>query len=210
MIAAGTHSPLERVRRKLEETFGEFELAMTPSLQVGPEEKLLSELTRAIERKRLVEIDYLKEGETAPSTRQVEPYRISRELPHWYVHTWSRGSDAARSFRLDRIRSVRVLAETFEPRDDFEQEPFRGARSARIWYSPSVARWEVEKGARRLADGAALRDRAVGSPEWLVGEILSFRGEAEVLEPADLRARVARRAAELEKRLGRRRTRSKT
>jgi proteasome accessory factor C len=199
LIAAGAPSPLERVRRKLEETFGEFELQMTPEPQAGPEEEQLAALNEAIRSSRLVEIDYLKEGEEAPATRQVEPYRISRELPHWYVHTWSRTADGERSFRLDRIRSVRVLDESFEPRGDFEGQFFRGARTARVWYSPVVARWEVEKGARPLADGAALSERAVGSPEWLVGEILSFRGEAEVLEPADLRKRVARRAAELER-----------
>jgi len=70
--------------------------------------------------------------------------------------------------------------------------------SARVWFSPEVARWEVEKGARPLVDGAALSERAVGA-DWLVGEVLSYRGEAAVLEPQDLRARVARRARELEK-----------
>jgi proteasome accessory factor BC len=209
LIAAGAHSPLERVRQKLEETFGEFDLQMTPEPHDVPEEEeLLGTLNRAIRETRLVEVDYLKEGETAPSTRQVEPYRISRELPHWYVHTWSRTSGGERSFRLDRIREVRLLDERFEPREDFGGEFFRDARTARVWYSPAVARWEVEKGATPLADGAALSERAVGSPEWLVGEILSFRGQAEVLEPADLRKRVARRAAELERELGKSRART--
>jgi predicted DNA-binding transcriptional regulator YafY len=37
----------------------------------------------------------------------------------------------------------------------------------------------------------------VGSPEWLVGEVVSYRGEAIVLEPPELRARVAERARQL-------------
>ena len=42
-----------------------------------------------------------------------------------------------------------------------------------------------------LVDGAAVSERAVGSAEWLVGEVLSFRGEA-----VDPRAgRAARRAS---------------
>jgi proteasome accessory factor C len=211
LIAAGAHSPLERVRRKLEETFGEFELQMTPEPQVGPEEELLGKLNEAIRENRLVEVDYMKEGETAPSTRQVEPYRISRELPHWYVHTWSRSSDGERSFRLDRLREVRLLKERFEPREDFQGSFFPDARTARVWYSPTVARWEIEKGAQLLVDGAALTsERAVGSPEWLVGEILSFRGQAEVLEPADLRQRVAGRAAELQQQFSRAKSRAAT
>ena len=42
----------------------------------------------------------------------------------------------------------------------------------------------------------------VGSPEWLVGEVFSYRGEAVVLEPADLRRRIADRARELARDLG--------
>jgi predicted DNA-binding transcriptional regulator YafY len=60
-----------------------------------------------------------------------------------------------------------------------------------------VARWEIEKGARPLVDGSAIADKSVGSADWLVGEVVSYRGEAIVLEPADLRARVAQRAREL-------------
>jgi predicted DNA-binding transcriptional regulator YafY len=70
----------------------------------------------------------------------------------------------------------------------------------RIWYSPAVARWEVERGATPLADGSAVRETPAGE-EWLVGEILSYRGEAAVLEPADLRKRVAARAKALAREL---------
>ena len=80
------------------------------------------------------------------------------------------------------------------PREGFDPSELHQATTARIWYSPAVARWEVEKGARPLVDGAALSERAVGSAEWLVGEVLSFRGEAVVLEPLELRALVADRA----------------
>jgi predicted DNA-binding transcriptional regulator YafY len=60
----------------------------------------------------------------------------------------------------------------------------------------------VERGARRLTDKSALREIPVGSDEWLESEILSKRGEAIVLEPADLRTRIAERARSLAKELG--------
>ena len=96
-------------------------------------------------------------------------------------------------------RRVKQLRRGFTPRSAFDPSQLRGATSARILYSPAVARWEVEKGATPLADGSALSERAVGSPEWLIGEVLSFRGAAVVLDPPDLRARVADRARELER-----------
>jgi predicted DNA-binding transcriptional regulator YafY len=204
MIAAEAHTPLDRVRHKLEETFGQFELKEAPEPAFATEEEeLIRTLSEAIDTRRLVELEYLPVGEET-SVRVVEPYSLERELPHWYVHTWDRTREAPRSFRLDRMRRARVLPKRFRHRAGFEPGRLRDARIARVWFSPQGARWRVERGAQPLADGSALEKMRVGSPEWLVGEILSFRGEAVVLEPADLRARVAKRARQLERRLGRR------
>ena len=197
MVAADAHSPLDRVRAKLEETFGAFELTQTPAPHAGEEEGLVEKLTHAIDVHQLVEIEYLKPEEQEVATRIVEPYSIERRLPHWYVHTWDTERDQPRSYRLDRMRSASVLKTTFVPREGFDPSELHSATTARIWYSPEVARWEVEKGARPLVDGAAIAEKSVGSAEWLVGEVVSYRGEAIVLEPQELRSLVALRAREL-------------
>ena len=165
MIAAGSSSPLDRVRAKLEEAFGQFDLAQTPTPQAGAEEDLVATLTRAIDRKRLVELEYLKPESTEVETRTIEPYGIERRLPHWYVHTWDVDRDAPRSYRLDRTRTAKLL--TTRLRAARGLRPVASSarrRRARIWYSPAVGRWEVEKGAlparrRRRALGAAGRER---------------------------------------------------
>src|SRR5437660_3041349 len=85
MIAADAHTPLDRVRRKLEETFGQFELAQTPQPQVSSEEEeLISTFSRASREHKLVEIEYQKEGEQTYSEHLVEPYKLERSLPYWY------------------------------------------------------------------------------------------------------------------------------
>jgi predicted DNA-binding transcriptional regulator YafY len=201
MIAAGAHSPLERVRAKLEETFGAFALAQTPTPHAGAEEDLVASLSRAIDSHKLVELEYLKPDSSEVETRTVEPYKIERRLPNWYVHTWDVDRDAPRSYRLDRMRHAKVLRKSFTPREGFDPAELHSSTTASVWYAPEIARWEVEKGARSLADGAALAERPVGSADWLVGEVLSFRGAAVVLEPPELRKRVAARASELEKEL---------
>jgi len=199
MIAADAHTPLERVRRKLEETFGQFDLQQTPETQGSEaEEDLIARLAEGIRLRELVELEYLKEGDEQPSLRLAEPYALERKLPYWYVHTFDRTTGGERSFRLDRMRHAKLTGEHFEPRPGFEPRGLRDARQARIWYSPRVARWRLERGgASALTDGSALAETAVGSPEWLVGEILSNLGEAIVLEPGDLRDLVAARAREL-------------
>ncbi|HTZ04335.1 MAG TPA: WYL domain-containing protein [Gaiellaceae bacterium] len=203
MIAADAHTPLARVRHKLEETFGQFELTQTPEPQIErAEEDLVSKLARGMREHRLVEIEYQKEVDAQPTTRLVEPYSLERQLPNWYVHTWDRSADAERSFRLDRMRSAKLTRERFEPRQGFEPTRLRGARSAQVLYAPEIARWAIERGARRLADGGALRELPVGSDEWLESEILALRGEAVVLGPEELRTRIAARARALAKDLG--------
>lgn len=203
MIAAEAHSPLTRVRKKLEETFGQFDLERTPAPDSdGDEVDLVETLARGVREQRLVEIEYQKEAETEPSTRLVEPYSFGRELPNWYVHTWDRTSGGERSFRLDRMRSATLTDDRFEPRDGFEPTKLRNARTAQILYAKDVARFAAERGARRLTDGTALAERPYGDDEWLESEILAGRGDAVLVEPAELRTRIAARAKALAKELG--------
>ena len=65
-----------------------------------------------------------------------------------------------------------------------------------------VIKSATERGATPLKDGTALAEMPVGSQEWLLGEVLSQRGEAVLLEPDEMRAAVASRARELANVLG--------
>jgi proteasome accessory factor BC len=202
MIAADSRSPLEKVRDKLEETFGQFELAQTPEPPVETdEERLVAALSEAMEHHRVVRIEYLKEDEEEPTVREVEPYQFVRELPVWRIHTWDRDAGGPRTFRLDRMRSAAPTGETFEPRTDFDPSYLRDPRLARVLYTPAVARWKVERGAQPLAGGSALAELSYATEEWLLTEVLADLGEAIVLEPASLRKAIAARATELSREL---------
>ncbi len=203
-IAADAHTPLKRVRTKLEETFGRFDLAGTPQpTDASAEESLVKVLSDGAEKRLVVEIEYMKEGDAQPSLRQVEPYTIERELPVWRVHTWDHSVDAARTFRLDRMRSARLTGESFEARDGFDPSYLRNPRVARLLHSPAIARWKLERGARPFTDGSAIADVPYKTEEWLLSEVLADRGETTVLEPQRLRDIVAKRARRLQRELGR-------
>ncbi len=202
-IAAEANTPLERVRRKLEETFGQFALAQTPEPRIADaEEDLVKTLSEGVNSRRVIEIEYLKEGEESPYLRRVEPYSFERELPVWRVHTWDRTVDGARTYRLDRMRAARLTDESFEPRLGFDPNYLNEPHIARLWHSPAIARWKVERGARRLTDRAAISELPFKSEEWLVNEVLADAGETVVLEPESLRAVIADRARELTSELG--------
>ena len=202
-IAAEAHSPLERVRRKLEETFGQFQLAPAPATRLASDEEVLVlALADGAEKRRLVELEYLKEGEEEPSTRLVEPYTIERELPFWRVHTWDRTVDGPRTYRLDRMRSAKLTSERFEARKGFDPNYLSEPAVARLWHAPPIARWKLERGARALTDKSALSDVTFKTEEWLLSEVLADRGETVVLEPVAMRRAVAARAQALQGELG--------
>jgi proteasome accessory factor BC len=199
-IAADAHTQLKRVRRKLEETFGRFDLAATPASRTElDEEALVKVLSEGAEKQLVVEVEYLKDGDDSPSLRRVEPYTIERELPVWRVHTWDRTVDGARTFRLDRMRSARLTDEHFEPRDGFDPSYLKNPRVARLRHSPAIARWKLERGARPLTDGSAIADVPYKTEEWLLSEVLADRGETVVVEPQRLRDVVAKRARRLQR-----------
>jgi proteasome accessory factor C len=203
-IAAEAHTPLKRVRKKLEETFGRFDRAGTPEpSDASAEELLVRVLSAGADKRMIVEIEYMKDGDESPSLRRVEPYTIERELPVWRVHTWDLSVDAARTFRLDRMRSAELTSERFAPRDGFDPSYLRDPRVTRVLHSPEVARWKLERGARALTDGSAVADVPYKTEEWLLSEVLADRGETVVLEPQRLRDVVARRARRLQRDLGR-------
>ena len=114
----------------------------------------------------------------------------------WYVVAMC--DDAvARFFRLDRIESVHVLDEHFE-RDAGAVERVMeqgralasdAVRHMTVRYSPRIARWVAEREGKALArDGSLTVEHPVADDAWAVRHVLQYGPEAEMLEPADLRA----------------------
>lgn len=54
------------------------------------------------------------------SAREVDPYGIGAFFGRWYLLGWCHLRNDRRTFRIDRIRRVDVLPQTFEPPDDMD------------------------------------------------------------------------------------------
>jgi predicted DNA-binding transcriptional regulator YafY len=71
---------------------------------------------RAFSRRLMLQVIY-QDRLGRRSRRAIEPQALLVRAPLWYVIAWDRTKDAARLFRMDRIRRVRVLDdEVFVPR----------------------------------------------------------------------------------------------
>ena len=203
LVAAEAHTTLTAVRQKVEAAFGSYALADTPAPKgTDAEEHTVTILNEGVRTRRLVEITYLSRSSDEFSSRLVEPYLLRRDDRGWYVETWDRSRNGRRTFKVSYVKEARLTQERYEPRPDMaDLDHSLGGKVgiARIWFAPERARWELEgrPGARPAADGAAVADVTYGSQEWLVSEILRYRGQAEALEPAAVRTHVRRSAQRL-------------
>jgi proteasome accessory factor C len=148
----------------------------------------------AAERRERLEIDYYSASRDEVSTRQIDPEQVFSAIGNWYVVAWDLKTDEERMFRVDRIRDARPTGENFEPRGLLGQGRPLYDRSAedvqvRLLLRPG-ARWvaeyyEVERAAERGEDLEVLlpaKDLA-----WVAKLVLRLGGEAEVLDPPELR-----------------------
>ena len=74
---------------------------------------VLSLLRQGLEKKRKVYCRYSRE-DGQKSERTIRPLSLAFVAPHWMVSGWCELREAFRTFRLDRMNSVRLLDEPFE------------------------------------------------------------------------------------------------
>ena len=84
-----------------------------------PDGATLATLTSAAHERRRVTLHYVS-AQSAPSQRDLDPYGLAYRAGHWYAvgHCHLRGG--LRSFRVDRIRKLRLLEERFERPAEFD------------------------------------------------------------------------------------------
>jgi proteasome accessory factor C len=210
----GEHIPegsLTSAREKIVAALGEdpMEQGLQVAQTAGDDWGVAREVSRAIVKRRMIELEYYKENEDEMSLRRVEPYALTNGREGWYVASFDPERDGVRHFRLDRIKRATVTGEKFEPRPEVDPAAevdgwlrtgeVQASRSARVWVSPERARWARE--ARRVvdewSDGSVVVELSFAGVDWLVREILKEAGDAAVLEPQDAREAVSAAVARL-------------
>jgi proteasome accessory factor C len=158
----------------------------------------LSSLRRAVTEHRKVELRYRAGGATESTTRVISPHSLAFAEQMWYVVA-SADDGALRFFRLDRVEEARLLDEAFVRDAEAAtrvQEAGRAfisdtTRRMSVRYSPRIARWVAEReGTPLAADGSLTLEHPVADESWAVRHVLQYGPDAEVLEPAWMRARI--------------------
>ena len=180
------------------ERFREMYRKIDASLE-GP--NALAPLTQAIHGRYEVMFDYAAPGRGASEARRVHPLELLSHRGQWYLQAYCLTRQDERLFRVDRMQGVGVTNTPFLPhagaRAAAVPNPARRDADVRVRFSPLVAPYVRERfgeDARLMADGGVEVRVAGDNERWLTQWVLSFGGEAEVLEPASARAAVARAA----------------
>jgi proteasome accessory factor C len=203
----GTHLPqgsLDSAREKIVKALGHD--PVEEGLQIvsaqGDDPELAGVIGTAISDHRLLRLEYYAPHEDQFSERVVEPYGLINSREGWYVASWDVAKEDTRHFRLDRIKSVELLDETFDPRGDLDPIAdiegwprtgvVEGSRVAHVWISPEQARWAREERTvlAELPDGAVIVEWTFKGTDFLAKDVLKEAGDAAVLDPPDAREAV--------------------
>ncbi|WP_406395859.1 YafY family transcriptional regulator [Streptomyces sp. NBC_00882] len=168
----------------------------------------LPQVAEAVWNGRAVTVVYRRWAEPTDVERRLEPYGLVLKAGRWYVVA----GPGPRTFRVDQILELTSSHEEFTRPEDFDLAAYWTAYQRdfydRLYRGEAVVR--VAPGVRlpravhhRVdADGWTLARVPIESLGHAQGELLRLGADIEVLEPAELRERMARTIAELAERYG--------
>jgi proteasome accessory factor C len=163
---------------------------------------MMADLAAACESRRVAEIDYYSAHRAKLALRRVHPFELVEIGAHFYLFAWCELAADTRHFRLDRIRTIRVLDQPSNRRPPprrkagrmealFEGKP---KDHLRIRFSPAVSEeiadeWKDSPNAKvKIArDGSAVLQTPLYNQFWAIGYVMAFGEHARLIEPKWLR-----------------------
>lgn len=166
-------------------------------------------LCQALLARKCVDMTYYSRPADSSSERRVSPQRLIYYRDNWYLDAWCHLRQGLRSFSIDAIQALQLSAEAAVEVDEavlnHELESgygiFSGSatQQALLRFSPETARWvsretwHPEQASYYDKHGYYHLRVPYSQDIELIMDILKFGAEVEVLEPAQLRARVVER-----------------
>jgi len=160
-----------------------------------------------ISRKR-IRMNHLNRQRSERIERVISPQTLVHYRDNWYVDAWCHLRNELRSFSLDVIDDVGILDEQAKDVDEAELRRvtrasygiFAGQPTdwAVLRFSKHRAQWvegeqwHPQQMAAREPDGSYLLKIPYSDDRELLGDILRFGSDVQVLEPKELRSKVQR------------------
>lgn len=159
-------------------------------------------LTRATAQRRQLELVYRKPGRPQAEPRVVDPYHLANINGEWYLFAYDHLRRAVRTFVPARIQSARFTGKTFARpprfsledrlRDSFAVHAGPGRYRIVLRFDAAVAdyirekKWHDSQQLRELRDGGVELQLRLSSLEEIKRWVLSWGGNAVVVQPPEL------------------------
>lgn len=186
---------------------GEDDTAVAPPPPPGFE-RTFDILRTAVEQRIAVRCRYYSIGRDQDEERVVEPYGLMLSWGHWYCIARAPERNAMRVFRVERMRDATPLEgdaarflvpAEFTVRAWLDRAPWELAEApevpVQVRFGFPHSRWVMAEGLGRVLErvddaGGALLEFAVRSAEPFLRWLLPFGPQAQIVQPADLAARL--------------------
>ncbi len=169
--------------------------------------KYFNIVASAVLKRRRLHISYLVRSRNEMTERDVSPQRLIYYRDNWYLDAWCHSREDIRSFSLDAIHQALLLNVAAKNVKDGELDKvlasgygiFSGKKlaMAKLRFTPERARWtsleswHPNQRGRTEADGSYILEFPFSDDRELIGDILRFGPDVEVLSPQTLRSQVA-------------------
>lgn len=137
------------------------------------------------------------------STRIIQPLKISYKSKEWYLKAFCKEKQDFRIFKLNRILKLKLLENTFVPRPypeekNNDQQPYQ---QIVLLFSKEIA-YRVydefdETEIEYQKNGDLIVHAEMPVDQWLIGYLLSFGTQVEIIEPKYLKNVLAAQAQEI-------------
>jgi predicted DNA-binding transcriptional regulator YafY len=218
-IAPDAKAALRKLVRALPDTFREHAQAAAEAVVIDPARwgehvkerpELVRRLQDAVVRRVKVQLEYAGRGRDA-SERVVDPLGLVDKDDVWYLIAWT--GKGQRTFRVDRVLSAEVTAETFERPADFDlsaaweeivdrMEERRSGLTATVLMDERFV-WVMQDRLGRNCEVDGMEgDRArlkvtAPTPLMIAQHLAGWGGSIEVVDPPSVQAELARLGREL-------------
>lgn len=159
---------------------------------------------------KTVNISYFTASRLSSSFREIEPYHIANVAGEWYVIAYCNLKKIIRIFHINRIKSASLTNRNYDIPADFDAREHiaRGfgivvdgkIHTVKIRFSPSASvyvvdkEWHKDQNITYEEDDSVILEFTTEGIDAVKRWVLSFGGEAEVLEPQELKAGVKKEA----------------
>ena len=163
--------------------------------------KIFDALAKAVAQRKQLQLQYRKPGQKS-EPRIVDPYHLANINGEWFLFAFDHARKDIRTFAPARIEAIEPTGKTFERsqkfslekrlRDSFGVHAGEGKFEVVLRFTPRAAdyirekKWHPSQTLRDLKDGGAELAMKLSSLGEVERWVLSWGGEAEVLQPREL------------------------